>query len=147
MPTQVADGIVFEEIEGNIGVYTITHALKPAVDEWANHAVEHFKNSSPDQPYLLLYDMSNAVQGTTTVLLSHYEIFGLGVSKQGLAEIQPLLDSREFQIIKLALVVNINVSGRVAKALGDSRRRRSSIQLFIFSNREDAIAWLKEGDR
>jgi hypothetical protein len=102
---------------------------QPALDKWYDFVAEILTTMPPDQPYLVIYDLTHPAVGLTPYLRER---------ANQLNSIRPEVGGR------IALLMKHTPAAHLFQLFARMRRRKSRREIQIFFDEQKAIRWLKE---
>jgi hypothetical protein len=139
---------VFEEKldGGKIITYTIEGVNISTLGSWNEAVVAALEATSPDATHFLaLYDLSNKGVAMPFLVLNNYRIYNVGVTPMGQRRVSRVLSNRPNLKVRLALLVSLAMSGRIAINKGESLDFGDNpVVSRVFFEREAALEWLRE---
>ncbi len=127
-------------LDQRIAVYNVNAIDVQALNDWSKAVVATLTDWQTDH-HLMLFDLSTGVS-IPLLVLTNFHILDPGLTKGGQAQVDEILTQKPTLNIKLAVVLPLTTSGRIASTRGRSSADKSRIESVLFYNRTAALKWL-----
>jgi hypothetical protein len=126
--------------EGQIVGYKVEAIDAQGLRDWAKAIVTTLSAWKSNQ-YLALHDLSTGVS-IPLLVLTHFNILDPGLAANEQAKIDKMMLDNKKLTIRLAVVLPLTTSGRLARVRARSSAASDRIESTVFYNREVALNWL-----
>jgi hypothetical protein len=127
-----------DELIRNFTIYTVNSLM---MEQWSHEVLGALRHWPAEKPIRLLFDLSHPNVSMSYFVLSRRDLFNLGITEQGQAEVLRFLEHHPERHIKLAVVLSNTMLGTLTKYV-TTRIPREHFHAKIFFNLEAAQTWL-----
>ncbi|MFN8375475.1 MAG: hypothetical protein U0694_21690 [Anaerolineae bacterium] len=139
---KVSTHITCEQLaDQQIVAYEVAAIDVQSLQDWSQHIVATLSTWTGNE-YLALHDLSRGVS-IPLLVLTHFNILDPGLTKAGQAQVEQILSQKPNLYIRLAVVLPLTTSGRLARVRARHSAEVDHIESIVFYNREVALKWLK----
>lgn len=122
--------------------YAIYSANTSMMQQWRESVLSHLHAWSKDDSPRFLFDLSYPNVSMSYFVLSHRELFNMGITSDGKSQFLTFLDAHPDTDVKLAVVLSSTMLGALSNYIPTNYGRHNFIPRIFFS-REIAEDWLQ----
>jgi hypothetical protein len=138
----ITPGLSYTWVNNQVLVYEVTTVTTPLMVEWSNHVVEQLSKWLAYHPLQVLYNLSHPKVITPYMVMTHRDIFNMGLTVVGKKKVEQVLLERATLFGRLALLIPDSASGEIVKIRAQSSP--PMIESGLFTDYDVAMAWLTD---
>lgn len=124
-----------------IHAYTIFNLNAAMMEQWSYDILAALRHWPTDKPIRILFDLSHPNVSMSYFVLLRRELFNLGISEAGQAEVNRFLVNHPNRPIKLAVLLSGTMLGTLSKYV-PTRHKATNFSAKVFFNPNSAQTWL-----